>query len=296
MQRILPILGLLALTNPASAIPFPQNYVVINNGLAPPNPENVIGVDNSISGTALWVLVAGCLPNEECGWPQDPTHVSIAPGGSVIGDVWIDDGQEGMNLSFGSRVSVDGGRIVGNVFSTNGAFDISDGEVTGIVRLDFADHSTMSGGVVGGIHIVDWGFFDLSGGTVLGGVLVGHGGTLTLTGGTVDGNVRIAGLAHTKWRGGTIDGQLNLIDAAETTIFGSDFAIDGVPIPYGQSPSLGGLLTGTLENGDQISNLFTKSRDYEGSRLYFVHSVPEPSTAVLLALGLACLARRRVLE
>ena len=74
------------------------------------------------------------------------------------------------------------------------------------------------------------------------------------------------------------------------TIVGYDFEVNSNPVPYGDLEELFGGLTGTLAPGDPIDNIF-----YQGGGSYTgtIALIPEPSTALLLGLGLAGLAAGR---
>ena len=76
-------------------------------------------------------------------------------------------------------------------------------------------------------------------------------------------------------------------DSSTIAIFGSDFAVNGVPASFGDLPSGHGELTGALASGEMLST------DYcQGGSLCTgtITLVPEPSTALLLAFGLLGLA------
>jgi hypothetical protein len=82
-------------------------------------------------------------------------------------------------------------------------------------------------------------------------------------------------------------------DSSTITIVGYDFKVNGIHVPYGELTELSGRLTGTLASGESIGNIF-----YQGGGAYTgtIRLVPEPSTALLFALGLVGLAvggRRR---
>lgn len=96
--------------------------------------------------------------------------------------------------------------------------------------------------------------------------------------------------------GGTFFAELASANSAVITVHGSDFAVDGEPVGYGELRSvLGGYpyddpvrhLTGTLANGELIDNDFYIGND---ARIVLV---PEPATLVLLGFGGMALLRRR---
>lgn len=96
--------------------------------------------------------------------------------------------------------------------------------------------------------------------------------------------------------GGTLLNELVSDDLAILTIHGSNFAVDGQPIGYGELTSiLGGYsyddpvrhLSGTLANGEAIDNNF-----YIGNNASII-LIPEPSMLLLLSLGAVILRKRK---
>ena len=73
------------------------------------------------------------------------------------------------------------------------------------------------------------------------------------------------------------------------TIYGSSFALDGVPLQYGVLSDLSGNLTGILSSGDLLDTSITV---YPDSTLTLA-PIPEPSTALLMGLGLTGLGLRQ---
>ena len=98
--------------------------------------------------------------------------------------------------------------------------------------------------------------------------------------------------------GGSVGTTLQAEDAgAVINIIGDDFAVDGQPVPFGLLPSLSGTLTGVLRSGDLLDNEFfhlgasCPTGLCEG-RINLL-AIPEPSTGLLLTLGLMGLAAGR---
>ncbi len=75
-------------------------------------------------------------------------------------------------------------------------------------------------------------------------------------------------------------------DEGQVFIYGSDFQIDGVPVPYGPIIVSTGLLDGTLENGHIRSNLNILDNG-------MVTLIPEPTSLTLLLIGTLLLPRKR---
>jgi hypothetical protein len=58
--------------------------------------------------------------------------------------------------------------------------------------------------------------------------------------------------ARIELRGGDVRRQLASYDQAVVEIVGTDFQIDGVPVPYGVLGAQSGAITGTLASGDPL--------------------------------------------
>lgn len=104
---------------------------------------------------------------------------------------------------------------------------------------------------------------------------------IIMDGGTIEWYARIFDDAQLVWSGGTIGGEIGLYGNSVLEIYGSDFALDGLPIS-GELKGLFGRLTGTLDDGSIINN---------DIHLYHQNTkivlIPEPATVALLLLGAA---------
>jgi hypothetical protein len=114
-------------------------------------------------------------------------------------------------------------------------------------------------------------------------LFAGDSSEVTVTGGSIGYEI-VAGIANQPGFG-------NYFDQSVITLVGSDFAINGNSVGYGQYsvfdyPS-GGILTGTLANEVTLNNPFF-IRD--GSSIALV---PEPATILLLGLGAMMLRKKR---
>lgn len=86
---------------------------------------------------------------------------------------------------------------------------------------------------------------------------------------------------------GEIGGELQARNSGTITTVGYGFEVNESPVLCGELAALFGRLTGTLASGEPINNIF-----YQGGGSYTgtIQLVPEPSTALLLTLGLLIFA------
>lgn len=225
--------------------------ILIENGLAPPHPANVIDAANSHPSDRVVVNNVGCGTLVVCEDPGAPTVVEIAEGG-VVGDSLLVNGT--------SAVLVSGGSIPRN----------PEGIPDAPVRVLGADGSatvTITGGHVGALVLFGSSAATVSGGSV---TTADVSGSLTVRGGIL-GSILAYG-------GGTV------------RIFGSGFAIDGVPAGLGEVEPAMGALTGTLLSRDPLDLVFSRVGFGEFPPGGILILVPEPSTALLAGLGLGVLS------
>lgn len=288
MHLALALACLLALppTTPAQAV------TLIANGLAPPNPENVIVGATDSQG--FHVRNEGCgtpFANSPCAAPGAATSASLD---QVIGSVVVWD-------SSSATVTASGG--FPNSMSTFGdATAVVSGSSFDSYRARDRSTLTVHGNAVPGIptsaSVADSATLELDGVSVFGTVSA-TGGTLLMSGGattvsvsggahaaldvaaeffgfagqaTVDCNVcgtlddrgafearesafvRWYGLGAHPFDAGLAPAALRARDSAVIEIYGSDFAIDGVAAGFGEISATQGTLTGTFSNGQAIGS------------------------------------------
>jgi hypothetical protein len=178
---LLPGLPLLAgglVSSQAAALPL-----LINNGLAPPNPENVIAVPlQNPDNPVLTVRNAGCTDfTAPCPSPGAATTVEIAPGAVMTGFIDVRDT---------SRLEVTGGSFnTGGVFLHDSAeLSISDASSSRLYPLVANDTSriTIASGSLGSLLLDDSANGLVTGGTYSEGVFVRGSSTLVYSGSAAD--------------------------------------------------------------------------------------------------------------
>lgn len=118
--------------------------IVINNGLAPPNPENVIDDLTHVATTLLFVRNEGCgniLPFDPCPSPGAPTTVALIDGGAIGGNLEPRDT---------SVIVMSGGSIGGdlNTFDSSTTW-ITGGSIGVFLQAGDLSSITLSGGSIG---------------------------------------------------------------------------------------------------------------------------------------------------
>jgi hypothetical protein len=135
----------------------------------------------------------------------------------------------------------------------------------------------------------------ISGGSVLDPLKANDASTVELTGGSVLSFLAASDDAMVMLSGGLIEQFISAAGDATIEIVGSNFSVDGNPVPYGNLAVSTGFLSGTLESGEVVLNAF-----YQGDALGYysgtIRLVPEPDSSVVLIAGatlLVLLSRRR---
>ncbi len=190
--------------------------------------------------------------------------------------VWVEDGPGGDPTAV---CLVDGGSVRGNlVLRGSSSVLMSGGTVEDAVTAKDLSTFTMSGGTV------PWGLFS-----------EGHA-SVTMSGGFVGNTLLAKGEASLMVKDGELeDPRMYAQDSSLITIRGYDFMLDEEAVGLGVLAEDDGTLTGKLRSGDEFLSVF-----YQGGALCLASTcdgtitlVPEPSTAFLLALGLAGLVVQR---
>jgi len=261
--------------------PAKSGVIVIDNGLAPPNPENVIDADNSFPGDFVRIY------DSPGGFP---TTVEIVDGGFVY---------YGVNVYDTSRIIMSGGQVNSIGVSTAAYAELSGGSV--VYGFNSAGEARISGGEIGAFLTCKRGILTMTGGAV-----TPHG-PYEEEGWLAAGYPASSGTIHLS--GGTIADYLVSFNQSVIYIQGRDFLVDGNPVPYGPLAADTGVLQGVLASGDALYNVFYigdatapgpfAPGQQTGGSIYLV-PIPEPSVPalpaigrILLGLGLVGLALRK---
>jgi hypothetical protein len=102
----------------------------------------------------------------------------------------------------------------------------------------------------------DSAWVDQQGGAIERALYVQQGAIATLRGGSIGFDADADQNGAIVISGGYIGRYLSARGSASIAIRGTNFAVDGVPMPYGPLPVPHGVLTGTLVSGEPISNEF----------------------------------------
>ena len=85
--------------------------------------------------------------------------------------------------------------------------------------------------------------------------------------------------------GGLFDSStINSQGGSVIEIIGTDFLVNGIPLPFGDVPFISGDIKGTLADGSAFDTLFSRGFS-SGSRIVIVNAIPEPMSALLASLA-----------
>lgn len=190
-----------------------------------------------------------------------------------------------------ARLTLETGRVSRIVSDPDTTVTIKGGQISqpGLNSHTIRGHFEMSGGIVYGTSLQVQGSMTLSGGSIQVPFLGSSTSSIVMTGG---GFQNIPSMVFN----GTLDvfggsfgssGPMAVGATGNVDVFGSMFALNGLPISPGELTALSGTLSGLYESGNAFSWQFT--RNATGT----LRLIPEPGTAWLLGAGLAGLALRR---
>lgn len=130
---------------------------------------------------------------------------------------------------------------------------------------------TINGGNVFDFSLQGESVAAMRGGTAeIGFVQTGGSSSFTMTGGTLRGSFfeSFRDDSVLAFEGGSVAGVWLVFDASHITFVGSDFEVDGSPVPYGELSAQMGLLGGTLALGGSVDILFFQGGFDDGRRVY----------------------------
>ena len=122
---------------------------------------------------------------------------------------------------------------------------------------------------------------------------------ITINGGLVLGSLAAQDSSTITVTGGEVRGDILAFHSSAITIVGTGFAVDGGPVGYGMIMALDGMLTGMLDSGEMINTRFCHggSGACTGGQgvigVITLTNIPEPTTALLIGIGLVGIAGRR---
>lgn len=197
-----------------------------------------------------------------------------APGVGTTLDV-VDGGAIGFSIQAyeDSRVNILGGRVGESIW----AYDRSQCTVAG-------------GEIEETIFVEDNSRMEISGGSMGSWVNAYGNSELLISGGEIARFIVALENSHITISGGILGDRLSAGMDGLITLVGSDFAIDGTPVGYGDSArdyGQFGTITGSLANGDAIDIPYSA---LDSSDIVFI---PEPASILMLGLGGLSLLRRR---
>ena len=220
------------------------------------------------------IMDGGTIGSVDC---YDDTQATTS-GDFAVGGWYITDN---------AQLTINNGSFYHVTETGNSQVTMQDGSIEVVMEVEGYSNFIMHDGNVGGIRSYGNSRATVTGGTV-GYVATSSTDQITIAGGSITTIYADDGQVY--WHDGEVSGDLLLEDQGTLVIFGSDFAIDGVPVEgntitsiFGGDPSLepSRRLTGTHQNGYAIDNTF-----HIGNTASIVLSeVPEPTTLSMLVVG-----------
>ena len=207
---------------------------------------------------------------------SNSTHVVLENGASI--------GQWRIQLEDTSTVEVRAGAFTGSdlVLTGSSHADIKGGIIPHLL-VDDNSSADVQGGTHGMITGMGSGSISIYGGNIYQHAIANYSSTLDIFGGAFEPNTVVR--ADLPW--------------SKIKIYGTDFKLDGAPVPFGTCQCGYGFgtqrLEGILTSGDVLSvKVMQDNYTFEGEiELVQAEPIPQPSTALLLGIGLIGMSLRR---
>ena len=251
------------------------------------NGADVVGTDPSViyqaggGGTSLFANLAGVALTFNGGSYTGGRGANAT--GTGYGLV-AGGGGNGLYLGSGATAVINAGTFTGGKL----------GSVSG-TQSPGADFEFFAGS---GTSLTDSSVLTVNGGSFVGGAgmlsndnpgfgLTVYGGTANLRGGTFTG-----GQPDPADTGGS-QAQSFLLFGGTTTLYGTDFTVNGTPVGTEQVSGTDSTITGVLEDNDGVDTTITVANLGGDLELVDLAAAPEPTSLALLAVGCGGLLARR---
>lgn len=203
----------------------------------------------------------------------------------------------------GARINVASGTLISQIYITAGSLWVGGGRLTQLVDLSSTDSrvTVVDGQLDRPLSVAGGALATVSGGTLTA-LSVRFNGVARMNGGHTTSTSQVLFGGRLDLSGGSLP-ILQLFNGATANLFGSSFAIDGVPISgleFGQAftiPQRSGIFSGLLADGSPFSYNLAGAQAFGSS--YFsptstltVTLVPAPGAGLALAALLAMRRRR----
>jgi len=288
----------------ASPVAAGAESFLLNNGLAPPAPSNLID-DARYLDDHVYVRNVGCgTPYFEspCAEPGAPTDVEFADGGDLFalrsydsstitvsgGEVFTVEGNDTSSVAISggnprnvagwgsSTVTIDGGHSNFQVFAYESSTIVINGGGPMGVGADMSSTVMVNGGLVPVLLCQSPGTtITVTGGTVGDLQQDSECGAVTVSGGTVAG-LWPAPSSTITVVGGSV-GEAYIGPGAAIEVVGRGFAVDGSPVPYGDLVAENGTLMGRLASGDVLDMEFDRGSAPNLGTVRLVEARPVPA-------------------
>jgi len=150
------------------------------------------------------------------------------------------------------------------------------------------------GQITNWLEVFDYSQVNMSGGSIGSDLFTWDNSQAYISAGLIASDLYTTDYSQVEITGGSIGDEIDVRNYSLVTISGSNFEIDGIPVGYGEITTgsidefgrLTGTLTGVLQGGDLLDNVFYIETDAS------IFLIPEPGTLMLVGLGSLYLIRK----